>query len=512
MSNRKKNAVLGFVASMGGSSVLQLVGLIVIPLYLSLTSQEQYGLWLTLGAILGWIKIGDMGVGLALTRRSIEALETGNYELLRSLYFGALFITLGFGFIVATVAYAFTAEVAALIKVSDVFRDDFILTYHVLLLIAIIRPAFGATTSLIDAKQHIAFIHFKNTIIQISAILLTVFMLWLGYGLPSFAYGLLFEAVATPFVDIIYLRKIDPRISFKPISPLSKSVTSLLRFGVPFQLLKLTNLVSTSTDNIIIAAMLGASSVAIYTFSGKLAFLFAVFLIGVAPAVLFPGTVQLFETGQNEKIARLYMKLSQLALRSGFLFGLIFYTINEPFINVWVGANNYGGDDLTIAFVVWIVFESFIRGVTNCIYASGKLKGLTVISFIEAILNLVLTIILLESIGLLGAVLATILSRMISFFYVPLKLNYMLRINNIEYLRQVFISAVIGFLPTVLCVGLIDLWLSSYFIDDVVRIIFFSASALAINLVTHEGVFLIRQNGFSWKERFRKLRVNYYSI
>jgi len=97
MSNRKKSAISGFIASSGGAIILQLVGLIVIPLYLNLTSQELFGLWLTLGAVLGWIKIGDMGLGMALTRRSVEAWENNNYKLLCRLAYGAILPALIFG-------------------------------------------------------------------------------------------------------------------------------------------------------------------------------------------------------------------------------------------------------------------------------------------------------------------------------------------------------------------------------------------------------------------------------
>ena len=83
MSDRKKRALSGILAGTSGSAPLQIVTLIVTPLYLNLTSQELFGLWLTLAAILGWIKIGDMGLGMALTRRAVEAFEQDDYLLLK---------------------------------------------------------------------------------------------------------------------------------------------------------------------------------------------------------------------------------------------------------------------------------------------------------------------------------------------------------------------------------------------------------------------------------------------
>jgi O-antigen/teichoic acid export membrane protein len=511
MSSRKKNAILGFISSMGGSTVIQLVSLFVIPLYLDLTSQELFGLWLTLGAILGWIKIGDMGIGLALTKRSVEALESNNYDLLRRLAYGAILSTLIFGILISGTGYLFTENLVSMLKVSGDLENEFMATYHVLLFVAFIRPGFGAFGSLIDAKQHIAFLHLRNTIVTLSSIALTILLLLLDFGIVSFAYGLLFEAIIMPFIDIIYLKIIDNKIYLFPIKTSKKDIVSLLRFGGPFQVLKIANLVSTSVDNIIIASILGASAVTIYVFTGKLAFLFAVFLVGVIPSVLFPGIAQLFELGDKKKITRLYIKLSNLAIRSGLLMGSIYFVINELFVDLWVGPENYGGPELTTIFVIWIILESFIRGITNIIYASGDLHGLTIVSFFEAVLNIILTLSLIEDLGLLGVVLGTVLSRVVTFFYIPLKINKILKINSFKYIKELIITGVFWSIPTLITIGAIDIYMNEA-ISSTMQIIIIFGAAILTNIASYEGVFLMKQKGVGWKDRVKLLRTHYYSI
>ena len=87
---------------------MQLVTLLITLLYLDLTSQELFGLWLTLGSVLGWIKLGDMGISMALTRRSVEALEKNNYDLLRRLIYGAILSFLVLGVIFFGIGYLLT--------------------------------------------------------------------------------------------------------------------------------------------------------------------------------------------------------------------------------------------------------------------------------------------------------------------------------------------------------------------------------------------------------------------
>ena len=174
------------------------------------------------------------------------------------------------------------------ISIKGDLIDDFKNTFFILLIVALIRPACVSLSSIINAKQHIAFLHIKNTTVSLLSICVNIIFLKLGYGISSFAIGLLFESLLTPLIDFIYIKIIDKRVFFYPPKTKRKDILSLLQFGGPYQALKIANLVSTSTDNIIIAAILDNLSNG-YVFTGKLAFLLAVFLVSVIPSVLFPG-------------------------------------------------------------------------------------------------------------------------------------------------------------------------------------------------------------------------------
>jgi len=508
MSNRKKRSIYGFIASLGGNTSLQLVTLLVTPLYLDLTSQELFGLWLTLGSVLGWIKLGDMGIGMALTRRSVEALEKNNYELLRRLIYGAILSFLVLGIIFSGIGYFLTDTLVEMFGISEAIESDFRRTFYVLLSVALIGPCFGVFGSVIEAKQHIAFQQINHTVVTLLSIGVNVLLLFLGFGIISFAFGLLFKALLMPFIEIIYLRRIDKKIELFPIKTSKKDIVSLLKFGGLFQILKIANLVSTSADNIIIASILGTSFVSIYVFTGKLAFLFAVFLISIIPSILFPGISQLFELGDKEKIARLYIKLSNISIRLGLISGIFYLAANESFVNLWVGSDNYGGLELTTVFVAWIILESFLRGITAIIYSSRELHGLTVVSFIEAGLNILLTLYFINSLGLFGVALATILSRLITLFYIPLKINKLLKINNFKYLIGL-VNTILHSMPMLIIVTLLNNYIDKND-HSIVQIVIIISVVLLSNIISFEGVFLMKQKGVKWKDRMKTLKTYYY--
>ena len=510
MTNRKRNVIRGLLSSISSSLVLQVTSLLVIPLYLDLTSQELYGLWLALGAILAWIKIGDMGLGLALTKRSVEALEKDDYKLLSRLIYGTILSTLFFGAIVSGAGYFLDNLIINIFSISDYASESFRETFYLLLIIAFIRPGLGSFSSIINAKQHIAFLHIKNTSITLLSILINIGLLLLDFGILSFAYGLLFEALATPIVDIIYLKRIDKKIELLPLKTSLRDIKSLLSFGLPYQALKIANLVATNTDNIIIAAFLGASSVTVYVFTGKLAFLLAVFLVSILPSVLFPGISQLFVNNEIEKIKHLYLKLSDFSIRLGVFSGICYFYVNESFINIWVGPENFGGIELTSIFVIWILFESFTRGITSIIYASGDFGGLTLISFCEAALNICITLLLINNLGLIGVVLGTVLSRLLIVLYIPFKINMILNIQNRTFIASRILKTIYYAIPLLL-IGELLSKISFSLIHPFLEIVIICGVMLMASLFSLEGIFLLRNRKKSWQDRIRMLKEHYYS-
>lgn len=508
--SRKKSVLRGAFSNALTSVFLQMINLLIIPIYLDLTSEELYGLWLTLGAVLAWVKIGDMGLGLSLTRRAVEALEAGNYELLRNYLTASICITLLFGSTIFMIGYSTADYISDFLNVRVNYKDDFRNAFLILLVVAWIRPSCSMLSSIVNAKQHIAFLHIQNTTASLCAIGITLLLLFYGYGVSAFAYGLLAEAIMILIIGYSYLKYYDNEFFVFPLKCRFSDIKKLLQFGVPYQALKITNLVATNTDNIVIAVYLGTAAVTTYVFTGKLAFLLSVFLISIAPSVLFPGFTQLFEQNETVKIKRLYLKLSDIALRLGVISAVFFYFVNEIFVTAWVSDQTYGGYYLTVGFVFWILFESFTRGVTAIIYASGDMTGLTLVSCVEALLNIFLTLLLIAPLGMLGVVLGTVFSRIITVCYIPMKINNMLGINQFEYLVRLVKTIPVCTVVMLISGIALEKWMSPD-LNPLVKIFTFGFLLLSVNILSFEGVFLYKLQGLSLHARLNILKERYLS-
>jgi len=508
LKGRKIKSIWAFLASVGSSTVLQLVGLVITPFYLELTSQELFGLWLTLGSLVGWISLGDLGIGMALTRRAVSAIDKSDYLELKKLTYGAMlsFIVIGFFFFICGIYL--TDTLVSLFTISQSLAADFRATYFILLIVILIGQPLGVFDSIIEAKQHIAFQKINNTIFAFLAIIINILLLYVGYGIISFSISILITTLIKPIVSIYYLKRIDKKIEFYPFSTSMRQIKELFKFGGLFQILKIANLISTSTDNIVIASILGASFVSIYVFTSKIAFIIAVGLISIIPIILFPGMSQLFDIGDIFKIRNIYFGLVKIAIRLGISVGIFYYTVNETFIHLWVGDSNFGGNMLTFVFVIWIIIESFLRGITSILYASTKIRGLSIISIIESVLNLAISLFLVKYYGLVGVALGTVFSRLITLIYVPLKINKLLKVNSIYFLNKIVGQTIINCIPTILILLTADFFLIAN-LTSIWFILIMGVLTFFINILLFEGIFIFKQKNKSFKKRILMLKSYY---
>ena len=73
--SRRKKALSGLFADMGGMLIIQLLSLALVPFYLKYISLSDYGYWLVISSIIGWIGLADFGIGFAVTRFFIKAVS-----------------------------------------------------------------------------------------------------------------------------------------------------------------------------------------------------------------------------------------------------------------------------------------------------------------------------------------------------------------------------------------------------------------------------------------------------
>ena len=504
MKTRTHKALLGFVTDVGGVIAVSIIGFVAAPIILELTSRTLYGFWVTTISILGYLALTDLGLGMSLTRLVATSASKGNSKELNGIINTAFFVFCGIGILFFIIGISISSYIPSWFKIPKE-ESVFVLSAYRL---AIISGALALPLSIFSAVvvgfQQMAIINITKNIISIVSIGLSIILLNLGIGLVALPIASLFVVIVGSIVSFIFAKKYFPKLKFSVSYFNKKDLKKLISFGGYFQLGRVANTVALSSDNIVIAGSMNAGDVTPYTFTSKLPIIFSVTLASKLPIAIFPAMTEMFANNEFEKLKQTYKRLTFFAVRLAFLGGALMFIANPQFVKLWVGLENYGGDFLNFVFVLWALFDTVYRGTTAVVYASGDLKEWTIASSIEAVLNIVLSLVLVSPFGLAGVALGTLISKLLTTgFYMPYWVCRKLNMSIIYLIKKSIINPLVRSIPSIIITFIFAQNLSLNI--GWLWLVFVGLTLIITNFFMFEGIVLAKSSKKSWKKKLRKL-------
>ncbi len=397
---------------MGGMLIIQLLSLALIPFYLKYLSLSDYGYWLVISSIIGWIGLADFGIGFAVTRFFIKAVSgvkensTVNQVANTSLF---LFLIVSIFFLVIGVSVA--PFFKQWFHIDDIVFKTFSIAFLITLVNSTIMIPFAMFSGILEAKQKIALNRNIQTLSLITQFISSIAFVLIYKSIIGLALSLLAGTLVSCVLLVFFAsREMSFKISLAQIN--KKLLKEIFTFGGYFQVGRTANTIATSTDNLFIASYLDAGKIPVYSFTSRLPVLFCNSIASKVPTSLFSGLSQVFDQGENVLFKTSFKKLFSIMLRLAYFASIMIFFVNEKFVGLWVGKSNYGGNTLNIIFVYWVFFETMIRGTGIVIHIFGDLRMWAISSVVESIINIGLSFYFLYSgLGIIGLALATAIAR-----------------------------------------------------------------------------------------------------
>ncbi|QHE53723.1 oligosaccharide flippase family protein [Pontibacillus sp. HMF3514] len=237
------------------------------------------------------------------------------------------------------------------------------------------------------------------------------FVLILAMGWEGRIQGQLIAICFFGLISLIILRK-DGLINFS----FNKGyIRHILNFGMPLIPHTLGAVIITMSDRFFVTSMVGVSATGVYTVGYQLGM-----VIGISQDSFNKAWVPWFfgKLKKNEekdkvtiiKITYMYFVIILiLALVFGFLSPILLpYLLGEEFRSAG-------------QFIIWIAlgfaFNGMYKMVTNYIFFLQKTKYLMILTFVTAVINLVLNYFLINEFGAIGAAMATCIAFLIIFIF-----------------------------------------------------------------------------------------------
>lgn len=414
---RAKSRKYKILRTLSVGAYAKVVGVIVsfaiVPLAVGYLGVEGYGLWVAVFSLVAMLSFVDGGAGNALinmvshatganSNKSIQAIVSSGFFLLLAISF--FFIGL-FSVLHIYVPWGWVFGISDNMNTGDL---------EVLVLIIGLAFFLGMPCSVVGNVQRgfqegniEAFWNAKGRLLSLLLVYIAVQMDW---GLLGFACGFVAGPIIASFANSFYYFFIK-RVEIVPLlSHVSfDEVKGVLGTGGLFFVLQITSAIQMQGDNIIIANMLGPSSVSKYAICMQLFMIVPMFMT-LLWTPLWPAYREALASGDADWVRRVFFKSLKLAFVVGVPSACILILFGSDIITLWVGDEVVPSMLLLVGCGVWLILMLVGNVLAMFLNAVQWLKIQISVAICAGLSNIALTVFLIGEVGVAGAVYGSILS------------------------------------------------------------------------------------------------------
>lgn len=419
--NRTKFAYINITFSLISAIVKMLLSFFVQQQLVKYLGYDLVGVNKTCTSIISMISVAELGLGSAITfclYKPLAEQDTRKITLLVRLYRNIYLILAG----IITVGVAVTMPFIKKFTQSQYPLEYLCLVYGLFALNTVLSYLFSYNQTLLLADQRE---YVNNAVTMITSTIMYVVQFVLLYSIKFFedkakeffVYYLIAAVVFTLAGNVILYAIVKRRYPFVggyKKEKLEKEDTDLIKKKVGALIYhRVGNYLVSGTDTLIITGVLTSTVSGItsnyYTITNSLTS-----ILGKIPSALLPGFGNLIVEATPEKVYDVYKK-SQFPLFLIFAVAGIGATcLSDLFISrIWLDASGL----MDKAFVIFLGTNFFITGYTsmmgNVRFAAGVFEPDKYLHILIAVLNLVISIILVKFWGAAGVLVGTFVCLLI---------------------------------------------------------------------------------------------------
>ena len=426
--------VQGVVTGLANRFVGILISLISVPLSIGYLGPERFGVWVLIGSLLAWARMADLGIGNGLTNSLASAFGAERSDLARThvstafAVLSAIALTLG-----AAVLFAWPwldwphlfgvhsalarAEVGPAIAVAVVI---FLLGFPLSII--------GATYMAVQDGKIANYWGMAGNVASFLALVAVTRteggLIWLVIAVSG--TNLAVNAISGLWLFTRRRPEMAPRLG----SVRRESAKGLLHIGGQFFLIQIMALIVFETDNLVIAHYLGADSVPPYSLTYTL-FGFTSIIQAILFKYVWVAYAEAIARRDIDWVRRIFAinLASSLGFTLATVVPLVF--IARPFITVWAGAEMAPPGELLLWMAAWSMINAFCSPTACLLAAASRMSAQVVYSAAAAILNLALSVYLVQHWGIVGVIAATVISYAV-FIVVPQGVDTFLALRRIR--------------------------------------------------------------------------------
>ncbi len=430
--------------NIAGRSWFILVAFFLTPYIVRHIGLERYAIWSFVSVITGYFSLFDFGIGLSFVKYIAEFFAKKEYEKINQILNAGFIFYAVFAVFILAISVLYIDPIIGVFKIPAGLYQEAAFVFLVGIAIFVLANALSPFAAIQAGLQRLDISNTVNILLSIVNIAGTVLVIEKGWGLR----GLILNNAVVFFIhsgiNIVIAARLLPffrfRLSFYGRDMLGK----LFKFGYRIQIARISSVVTTQTDKILIAYFVGLGWVTYYQLGSSIIY-YAMAIPSLIVSALIPAFSEVEAKGERPKLIEAYLRSTKyLAFCVAPVF--VFLILASPNIMLaWMG-KGFEKSVLIIKILSasWLINTLAQVAASVCI-AIDQPQIMANGSIIIAGLNILFSIVLVKLFGFYGIAWGTLLSVNAGTVYFLFRLHKALAVSFSRLIRVTSASFLASF-------------------------------------------------------------------
>jgi len=433
-----------------GFVIYMVVSFFLTPFMVHHLGNTGYGIWILVGSLTGYLGILDLGLRPAVVKYVARYRALGDDEMVNRVVNTILVIFSSIAGLVVIGSLILSYFSPEAFKVPPEYNGQL----RVIIIIVGLNVAasfpFGVFGAMLNALQRFDL----NNVIQITVFLVrTVFLvlfLKLGGGLITLGVIVLSASLTEFALKTRWCLKINPTLEINRHLASRETFRIIAGFSAYTFIMSIAVRISFQTDAIVIGAMVSAEAITFFSIGSSMIDYLST-LISHMSVTVTPLASGLDATGDDARMRKLLFIGTRYCLLVILPVGCAYLILGETFISLWMGPQYGPSSAKVLAILMWSYFgylSQFVAG--SVFYGLGKVKKLAYLNLGTALVNIILSVILVKPFGIYGVALGTAIPLTIYGTIIhPIYICRTMKLSLFEYFRNSYLFPILAVIPFV---------------------------------------------------------------
>jgi O-antigen/teichoic acid export membrane protein len=433
---------------------------------------EVYGVWAIIMSIQSYLFIADSGLSSSVTTYANVFAARNQSHKIRSLLATNIYLL--------TIIFSVILIVGFFISgLLDSSRFDWTFLIIIATINVYILSISGVFSNLLIAYFQVD----VSKLFQIINVMLTTsLVLFFSENNADIEYvisALIISSTIYLFILTFYIVKKYSKITQGGLFFLDMNVLKeVYKFSINTFVIALASRIQFYTDVLIVGLFLGLAQTSVFEINNKLPF-YATYLASSFVVLYYPLMTRLYTNKNINSLRNLYFSVQYFSILLGISMSVVLYLYIDEILDYWLESDVHIDDNIFFLMLVSLIFHSILGPVATLCQAIGKNTTLMYAEVLAALVNIILSIYLINLYGLYGVILGTVIAQAAFFLFIyPYMLKSILKIK----LSTLFKETISPLLVSILIV-LLYFYLGGGFIEGFNGILIILVNAALITIL-----------------------------